>query len=181
VKSSDPAVAAKRVRGIAVGSGEITLMTPCTARAPWSAVPGPRRTSIAAACEVLASKSWLTLQKPTDGEQALLAAAALHQHAGDAVEGFGGVAAVDHPRDAGADAREARADAGERLGPSLRRDRDLVQQALRARRHQRRRGDEREERDVGAAGERAGHPRIIPDPAGTGILMACVWSYFCCP
>jgi hypothetical protein len=40
-------------------------MMPWTAFDPYRALPGPRRTSTAAACSRLASNSSLTLQKPT--------------------------------------------------------------------------------------------------------------------
>ena len=40
------------------------LITPCMAPEPYKAVDGPFSTSIRPACSVLASNSWLTLQKP---------------------------------------------------------------------------------------------------------------------
>ena len=51
--------------GVRAGAACSTLTVPCMALEPYSAVPGPRSTSIDSACSVLTSNSSLTLQKPT--------------------------------------------------------------------------------------------------------------------
>ena len=64
-QASLPYSAAAPSVGTWSGRGGMTLMMPCTALEPYRTLPGPRRTSTAAACSKLTSNSSLTLQVPT--------------------------------------------------------------------------------------------------------------------
>ncbi len=169
------------------GSGSSTLSVPWTALEPYSAVPGPRITSIAVACSEGSSNSSLTLQKPVgrigdavlqdqeaaagagagehrraDRGEVLLAAAAGEPHAGDLRADLVDVRGVEQVDAVGVDAGGVAGELEGGRGIARGGDDDLVRQVARGGLRHGRCAEQRPARAAGRRGALA-LERLEPD------------------